>query len=254
MWENAKITNNGRTLLSQWVSGTTLNVTKATIGTGVVSADSMAAMTQISGEVANAIIGGSMTVDDGTQFMVQMGAMDSATTIHQVGIWGKIGSGSEVLIAVYQDNTGVALPAKADIPDFAYTLYAIIAVSGGGSLNVTIDSTALVSRSVLDAAVEQIDAQKANANHTHALTSDSVTGVLPIAKGGTGSTSAAAARAALGLGNTNGPLPVANGGTGANSAAEARANLGITLGNLGVVYSLDTPPVIEGGIWLKPID
>ena len=43
--------------------------------------------------------------------------------------------------------------------------------------------------------------------------------VLPIANGGTGQTTAAAARNALGLGNTTGALPVANGGTGVTSIA-----------------------------------
>ena len=50
---------------------------------------------------------------------------------------------------------------------------------------------------------------------------------VPIAKGGTGQTSIAAARNAFGLGNTDGPLPIANGGTGASTAAEARNNLGL---------------------------
>ena len=53
-----------------------------------------------------------------------------------------------------------------------------------------------------------------------------ISGTLPISKGGTGATTAAAARNALGLGNTAGAVPVANGGTGATNAASARSNLG----------------------------
>ena len=68
--------------------------------------------------------------------------------------------------------------------------------------------------------------------HTHAAT-DINSGTLssdrlptvPISKGGTGQTTAAAARNALGLGNTTGAVPVANGGTGATTAAAARTNL-----------------------------
>ena len=48
---------------------------------------------------------------------------------------------------------------------------------------------------------------------------------LPVANGGTGATTAAGARNALGLGNTVGALPVANGGTGATSASGACQNL-----------------------------
>lgn len=58
---------------------------------------------------------------------------------------------------------------------------------------------------------------------------------VPIANGGTGATTVAAARNALGLGNTSGALPVANGGTGATSAASARSNLGITPANIGAL-------------------
>ena len=49
---------------------------------------------------------------------------------------------------------------------------------------------------------------------------------IPIALGGTGATTVAGARNALGLGSTTGALPVANGGTGATSASAALTNLG----------------------------
>lgn len=51
--------------------------------------------------------------------------------------------------------------------------------------------------------------------------SDITSGVLAVARGGTGVTSAQAERNRLGLGNTTGALPVANGGTGATSASNA---------------------------------
>lgn len=51
-------------------------------------------------------------------------------------------------------------------------------------------------------------------------------GTVAVAQGGTGATTVAAARNALGLGNTSGAVPVANGGTGATTAAAARTNLG----------------------------
>lgn len=53
-------------------------------------------------------------------------------------------------------------------------------------------------------------------------------GTVTISQGGTGASTVAGARNALGLGNTSGAVPVANGGTGATTAAGARENLGIT--------------------------
>ncbi len=60
-------------------------------------------------------------------------------------------------------------------------------------------------------------------------------GPLGLDKGGTGQSTAAAARNALGLGNTTGALPIANGGTGAASASAARTALGITPANIAAV-------------------
>lgn len=61
----------------------------------------------------------------------------------------------------------------------------------------------------------------------NALGLGNTSGALPVSNGGTGATTVAAARNNLGLGNTSGALPVANGGTGATSAATARTNLGV---------------------------
>lgn len=54
-----------------------------------------------------------------------------------------------------------------------------------------------------------------------------VNGVLQPANGGTGQSSLQATRNAMGLGNTLGALPVDKGGTGATDAATARKNLGV---------------------------
>ena len=59
--------------------------------------------------------------------------------------------------------------------------------------------------------------------------------IVPVAKGGTGQTTLALARNAMGLGNTTSAVPVANGGTGATTAAAARAALSVPLIQNGVV-------------------
>jgi hypothetical protein len=74
------------------------------------------------------------------------------------------------------------------------------------------------------------DANAAEGRTTLGLGPLSTISVVPVANGGTGSTTASAARTALGLGTLaviNSPLPVANGGTGSTTAAAARTALGV---------------------------
>lgn len=66
--------------------------------------------------------------------------------------------------------------------------------------------------------------------------------VVSIEHGGTGATSVAGAREALGLGRSTGALPIENGGTGGTDEQSARDNLG-----LGGVATEDVVPVSKGG-------
>lgn len=103
-------------------------------------------------------------------------------------------------------------------------------------------------------------------NKQYSLSSNNITGVAPISKGGTGKTTAAEAFAALGgraLGKLDnialtdskitGVLPLNKGGTGANNAASARATLGLgslaTLDSIGLASSslTGTLPISKGG-------
>ena len=87
-------------------------------------------------------------------------------------------------------------------------------------------------------------ASTAAANILAASPRPGVTGTLPVGNGGTGQTTLAAARNAMGLGNTTGALPVANGGTGQTTLAAARNAMG--LGNTTGVL-----PVANGGTGLS---
>jgi hypothetical protein len=87
------------------------------------------------------------------------------------------------------------------------------------------DAVAATDMNRIEGNVDYLNTAKAAAVHVHSA-ADVTTGTLPIARGGTGTTTAAAVRNALGLGNTTAALPVANGGTGATNAAAALAAIG----------------------------
>lgn len=65
----------------------------------------------------------------------------------------------------------------------------------------------------------------AASSHTHALTSTSLTGTLPITKGGTGSSTADGARSALGAMADDAVIPISQGGTGGTTAQNGMAIL-----------------------------
>ncbi|UKH48455.1 minor tail protein [Microbacterium phage FlameThrower] len=77
------------------------------------------------------------------------------------------------------------------------------------------------------------------------LASGQVTGVLPLANGGTGQTTAQGIRNALGLGNTTGALPIANGGTGSTNRDGVRNNA------VDLWLQASAPAHAAGRLWLK---
>lgn len=77
---------------------------------------------------------------------------------------------------------------------------------------------------------------------------------IPVSLGGTGAATVAAARNALGLGNTSGALPIANGGTGAISASAALTALGAEpKANVTSKGSASTPVYFDSNGVAQPI-
>jgi|GEM_PF-5168429 len=84
-----------------------------------------------------------------------------------------------------------------------------------------------------------------NIGYVDLASSGQVTGILPVANGGTGQTTLNALRNSLGLGaSTSAPLPVANGGTGATTRDGIRDTIDLK------VQQAD-PGHAPGRIWIK---
>ena len=156
MW-NGVVTNVGLNLLEQWASGgDVLTIEKATVGSGLVAQTNLRSSTYVQGEVGNAPIVASTPVTGGTQYRVQIQpAQNAAYVLHQVGIWAHLGNnGASTLIALYQEEDGISVPLQADQPGFLFTMYAIVTMSNTGEMTVNFDTSAYMTRSDFDAAME----------------------------------------------------------------------------------------------------
>lgn len=153
MWDQAVVTNAGKALLQQWAGGGTLTIDGAKAGAGAVSQLNLINQTAVTQEKQTLSIISAKQVEGGTQFHVQITAPDAGYTAKQIGIYGHLGSGDSTLIALYQDESGITVPSKAEMPDFVYAFYATIQVGNTGTLSVTLDTSALVTQAMLTAAV-----------------------------------------------------------------------------------------------------
>lgn len=257
MWQGA-VTNVGVALLKKWATGGTLTITKAQSGSGYVAASQLAAQAALTNPVQALTITGYQTGDTGVTYRVQILAHTVEYTLRQIGIFAKLDTGAETLIAIFEDETGLTIPSSADVSDFVFSFSATVQMSNAGSLTVNMDTSALVSRSEMEAyvaealanvdipALDEHIANKQNphevtyaqtgaaaAQHYHGnLTPDGKVGSASgqVLRTGTGGAVTAgtvsALRQEMGLGDGTGALPVANGGTGASTAAQARTNLG----------------------------
>ena len=107
--------------------------------------------------------------------------------------------------------------------------------SANGTISVNTDGTAAdVPVKGLGTAAFTNVGNYAAASHVHSA-SDITSGVLPLARGGTGASTASGARTSIGAaaashthvaGDISGTFPITKGGTGATNAADARTNLG----------------------------
>ena len=151
------VTNKGAELLAAWAEGTTLNINAAAAGTGTVADAALIAQTALAGQKQTASIVSYSKADgaNGLKIQLQITAPTTGYTLNQFGIWAKVGTGENKLLALFQNSDGVAVPPASDSPDFVYTFYGLIMISNTGDVSVTVDASAVVTNATMQAAIAE---------------------------------------------------------------------------------------------------
>lgn len=147
------ITNQGEKLLSEWMDEAVCRITGAYVGSGTVKEAVMLAQTDVAGTKREAGIVAHKTVNQGRKISVQVQAGETEYRLYQIGIWASLNGASAVMLALFQNEEGVRIPAQAESPDFVYNFHAVLSVSSQGELQVTMDPSALVSQGSMQAAI-----------------------------------------------------------------------------------------------------
>jgi len=154
-YSDAVVTNAGDGVLQLYNGGAQLTIDGAVGGTGTVSTSALMAQTALVSQKQSLSIVSYTNVSNGIKLGIRITSYGVTTqyTLNQIGVKAHANNASAVLLALYQDGTGVTIPTYADKPDFAFTFNAIIAMSNTGTLSVTIDTSALVSLSAMNTAL-----------------------------------------------------------------------------------------------------
>ena len=161
MWDSAVLTNSGLNLMAQWVDGAVLTIDKATAGEGTVNKAYLMGQTQLVAEKKQLSIVRQDRVANGVRIQMQCTneGVTEEFTINQIGVWAHLNDGASVLLSIYQDDTGVLVPTNAEMLEYVFTFYAVLQVSNTGTLQVTLDASAVVTQGQLEAATAAIDAE-----------------------------------------------------------------------------------------------
>ena len=152
------VTNAGRALLDSYAAGShTLTLTDVTIGSGTVAEANLRIQTALTSEKDTGSIISAEEIDGGTKYKLQVGpasASVGAYTAKQIGLWAKLDNGPRTLLLLAQDDTtGVAVPLASVSPNFAFAIFAALAVDNTAGLTVIIDETAYVTVGTMNAAL-----------------------------------------------------------------------------------------------------
>ena len=161
-WEKSNYTAAGAALLSESLSGGALTITRAVSGTGSADTD-LSEETTVSGDLHELMLLGIETIEDddghpARKVSVHTESGDDAYLMHQVGVFGRLNDGEEVLLFLMQDERGVEIPASGTNANFAFDVDILLAVSNKANISFTLAPQVQALMKLVKAEIEKHNA------------------------------------------------------------------------------------------------
>lgn len=245
IWSNAVITQQGLNLEAKLVAGTSLTFTKAQTGSGTVPVANLATQTAVTSPQQTLSFRTATYPSTGVAAVpvyLRNDSLQTGYTATQVGIYAQDPDLGEILYFIAQANsgTGTDVPSSSEMHGYTAEWTFYLTFGQADSVTVTVDPANSVSQTQ---AQNLISAAIAAASFN---ASQITGGVLPVARGGTGSGTVDSAPTSgstkmvtsggvytalnsinAGSQITAGTLPVSRGGTG-NSSVDTTPTSGST--------------------------
>lgn len=155
-------TNEGAAMIAQMIGGGhTLAITGVTVGSGYVAEANMRTATALQTEKMDGAIANKKTTPSGIELRLRVlaAAVDvGAFTMHEIGVWGHLDSGTDKLILLMQDSaTGVEIPTVTQSSEFVFDLIVPVAISNTENLTVTVDTSVYATIGDIEDLEEALD-------------------------------------------------------------------------------------------------
>lgn len=284
IWSNAVMTTAGLALQAKLLGGTELTITKAQTGSGSVAVSALPSQTSVTSPQQTLTIRSVTTPEEGTAALTCYLTNDSISTsytVTQIGVFAEDPDDGEILFYIVQAATGegTVVPSNTEMPGYSAEWTFYFSYGQASTVNVTVNPTNTISQ----AQAQEMITQSIGSASLGA--SQITSGILPVARGGTGSgtadttpTSGSSNMVTSGgvytaVNNINagsqiksGVLPVARGGTGSGTVdstpTNGSSNMVTSDGvydalnsiNAGTQITAGVLPVARGGTGYSSVD
>ncbi len=146
------ITNAGRGLLRSMFDGAQLTVTRAEIGSDVLSDSEIKVLSSIGNQIP-ALVQIQKQADaeiPTVEVRINNSGVTETAELHQVGLYAELSDGSEILFAVYQSEFGEEILSETEYPDLNLKFYAKMDISVTDNIAVVVNQSAFVTVETLD--------------------------------------------------------------------------------------------------------